>query len=267
MPRAPEVALTMILAMGLVAPAAAVEGEVDVELVLAVDVSRSMDAEEFALQRAGYVEALRHPDFVKAVEAGQLGRIAVTYFEWAGTIRSDSVVEWRMIDGAASASAFADELAARDFNGQRGTSISGALSYGASLFDGNGFEGWRKVIDISGDGPNNVGEPVTLARDDAVARGIVVNGLPILVRPSPTYAHLDRYYAECVTGGAGSFVLPIRISSEFATAIRRKLIMEVSGAEPEPQILKVQAAPPVDCLAGERDRRFFSDPYLPQPGR
>lgn len=239
--------------------------QVDLELVLAVDVSRSMDREEFVLQRAGYVEALRHPDFIRAIEMGQLGRIAVTYFEWAGTIRTDSVVGWQVIDGPESAEAFAGMLAARDFNGQRGTSISGALTYGASLFDANGFEGWRKVIDVSGDGPNNVGTPVALARDEAVAAGIVVNGLPILVRPSRTFADLDRYYAECVTGGPGSFVLPIYNSAEFATAIRRKLILEVSGAEPDARIVKVQAEP-VDCTVGERDRRFYSDPYFPPLG-
>ena len=242
------------------------DDQVDVELVLAVDVSRSMDREEFILQRAGYVEALLHPDFIRAVQMGQLGRIAVTYFEWAGAISNDSVVAWQVIDGPESAATFADMLAARDFDGKRGTSISGALTYGAALFGGNGYEGWRKVIDISGDGPNNVGTPVTLARDEADAQGIVVNGLPILVRPSRTFEHLDRYYAECVTGGPGSFVLPIYHSAEFATAIRRKLILEVSGAEPDPRIVKVQTGASVDCTVGERDRRFYSDPYFPPLG-
>lgn len=236
---------------------------VDVELVLAVDVSRSMDLEEFALQRAGYVAALRHPDFVAAVLAGANRRVAITYFEWAGTVREDSVVPWQLIDGAESAAAFADLLEARPFSGFRGTSISGAVTFGAGLFARNDAEGWRRVIDISGDGPNNAGLPITAARDAAVAAGIIINGLPILVRPSRTTESLDAYYAECVIGGPGAFVLPIRQVSEFATAIRRKLILEVSGTFDPSTTIKVQAEAPADCLAGERDRQRFSDPYFP----
>lgn len=239
---------------------------VDVELVLAVDVSRSMDAEEFALQRAGYVEAIRHPDFVAAVRAGYYGRIAVTYFEWAGTVRQESLVGWQLIDGQDSADAFAATLAGRPFGGYLGTSISGAIAYGGTLFAGNGAEGQRRVIDVSGDGPNNTGLPVTEARDRAVAAGIVINGLPIVIRPSRTAGPLDAYYAACVVGGAGSFVLPIRSTGAFATAIRQKLILEVSGAEPPPRMLPA-AAEPVDCLKGEHDRRLYSDPYFPELDR
>lgn len=236
---------------------------VDVELVLAVDVSRSMDLEEFALQRAGYVAALRHPEFVSAVLAGANRRVAITYFEWAGTVREESVVPWQVIDGAESADAFADLLEARPFSGFRGTSISGAVIYGASLFGRNEAEGWRRVIDVSGDGPNNSGLPIVSARDAAVADGIIINGLPILVRPSRTTERLDDYYAECVIGGPGSFVLPIRQASEFATAIRRKLILEVSGTTDGAPVVKVQAQAPADCMAGERDRQRYSDPYFP----
>ncbi len=202
---------------------------VDVELVLAVDISQSMDEKEFALQRAGYVEALRHPDFIKAVRSGATGRIALAYFEWAGTIRDDAIVAWQVIDSSESANAFADKIEARPFRSFRGTSISGALAFGARLLDGNAFEGERRVIDISGDGPNNIGLPVTPTRDAAIAKGIVINGLPILISPSPSFSHLDQYYAQCVTGGPGAFVLPIHAASEFTTAIRRKLILEVSG--------------------------------------
>jgi hypothetical protein len=240
---------------------------VDVELVLAVDISRSMDAEEFALQRAGYVAALRHPDFVKAVRAGQHGRIALTYFEWAGTVREETQVPWQLIDGAEAAEAFAAALEGRPVRSFRGTSISGALVFGARLFGGNAFDGYRKVIDVSGDGPNNIGLPVVMARDAAVTDGIVINGLPILIRPSFTVRELDRYYAECVTGGPGSFVLPIKDASEFATAIRRKLILEVSGATAAAHIIPVQGAEPMDCGLGERERRLFSDPYLPELDR
>ncbi|GAA2831893.1 uncharacterized protein DUF1194 [Aminobacter aminovorans] len=240
---------------------------VDVELVLAVDVSRSMDLEEFTLQRAGYVAALRHSDFVEAVLSGLHGRVAITYFEWAGTVRAESVVPWQIIDGPQSAAAFAARLEARPFSGFRGTSISGAVTYGASLFDRNDADGFRRVIDISGDGPNNFGKPVIPARDAALAQGIVINGLPILIRPSRTASRLDRYYAECVTGGPGSFVLPIKAASEFATAIRRKLVLEVSGDTDALPVIRIDTEPRVDCMAGERDRRIYSDPYFPELDR
>lgn len=260
-------ALAIVMCMGCEVPnPAAVPAAglaVDVELVLAVDVSRSMDLEEFTLQRAGYVEALRHPDFVDAVLSGQNHRVAITYFEWAGTVREESVVPWQIIDSAESAAAFAQRLEARPFSGFRGTSISGAVTYGAGLFDRNEADSWRRVIDVSGDGPNNFGTPVTRARDAAIAQGIVINGLPILIRPSRAAGQLDRYYAECVTGGPGSFVLPIRAASEFATAIRRKLVLEVSGRTDIPAVVKADAVAPVDCMAGERDRGIYSDPYFP----
>lgn len=236
---------------------------VDVELVLAVDISLSMDEREFALQRAGYVEALRHPDFIKAVRSGTTGRIALAYFEWAGVVREDGVIAWQVIDSVESANAFADKIAARPFRSFRGTSISGALAFGAGLFDGTGFDAPRSVIDISGDGPNNTGLPVATTRDAAVAKGIVINGLPILISPSPTFSHLDQYYDDCVTGGPGSFVLPIYAASEFATAIRRKLILEVSGIA-DATVATIDAAAPMDCLQGERDRRLYSDPYFPE---
>jgi hypothetical protein len=256
------------LACASAAPVAVPSGTtaVDVELVLAVDISQSMDEKEFALQRAGYVEALRHPDFIKAVRSGDRGRVALAYFEWAGSIRADAVIAWQVIDSSESANAFADKIAARPFRSFRGTSISGALAFGTGLFEGNALEGGRNVIDISGDGPNNIGLPVTATRDAALAKGIVINGLPILINPSPSYSHLDRYYADCVIGGAGSFVLPIHAASEFTTAIRRKLILEVSGIA-DPTTDRVDAAAPVDCLQGERDRRFFSDPYFPELDR
>jgi hypothetical protein len=258
--------LIACLGCDLAAPIQASQLQVDVELVLAVDASRSMDDEEFALQRAGYVAALRDPAFLRVVRSGMHGRIAITYFEWAGAVRPESVVAWQVIEDAADVEAFADALALRPAGGFRGTSISAALDHAAALFPDNGFAGTRRVIDISGDGPNNQGGPVTAARDAAVVEGIIVNGLPILVRPSPTFPQLDRYYAECVIGGPGSFMLPIRSPGEFATAIRRKLILEVSGA-PAPAIVKVAAEVPVDCLKGERDRRLFADPHFPELDR
>lgn len=245
-------------------PASAAEG-VDAELVLAVDVSRSMDDAEFELQRAGYVAAIRHPDFIRAVQHGMHGRIAITYFEWASAPRTESQVAWAIIDGPESAETFATALAARPFNAFRGTSISGAIGFATGLFDQNNFDGFRRVIDVSGDGPNNIGLPVLGERQKALDAGIVINGLPILIRPSWTAVDLDRYYENCVIGGPGAFVMPIREASEFATAIRRKLIMEVSGAttlRPTP----IQAEQ-VDCLVGEKQRGRYTDPYFPELGR
>jgi Protein of unknown function (DUF1194) len=238
---------------------------VDLELVIAVDVSASMDKEEFALQREGYVDAVRHPDFVAAVLAGDNRRIALTYMEWSGAEQQTVVVPWRLIDSRETAEAFADELAGRPVNGDRGTSISGALAYGTALFDANAFDGARRVIDISGDGPNNFGPSVTAARDAAVASGVVINGLPILIRPSPIFPAMDRYYQDCVIGGPGAFVLPVRRAEEFALAIRRKLILEVAGI-PSTHFIRVAATAPVDCLIGDRIRKLRTDEYLPGLG-
>ncbi|AZO21472.1 MULTISPECIES: DUF1194 domain-containing protein [unclassified Mesorhizobium] len=260
--------LLACLACAEAAPMPAIDdgAPVDVELVLAVDISQSMDEGEFALQRAGYVEALRHPDFINAVRSGQSGRVALAYFEWAGVVRDDGVIAWQIIDGADSANAFADKIAGRPFRSFRGTSISGALGFGAGLLEKNGFSAPRRVIDISGDGPNNAGLPVAVTRDAALAKGMIINGLPILISPSPSVSHLDRYYADCVTGGPGSFVLPIYAASEFSTAIRRKLIQEVSGIG-DARRIRVDAEAPTDCLLGERLRRRFSDPYFPELDR
>ena len=137
--------------------------EVDVELVLAVDISRSMDLEELRIQRDGYVAALRDREVIRAIEGGLLGRIAVRYFEWAGPGRRGVDSGWRLLDGAGAAHAFADGLAEGRISAAVGTSISGAIDFAVASFEGNGFEGLRRVVDISGDGPNNAGRPVTLA--------------------------------------------------------------------------------------------------------
>lgn len=232
--------------------------EVDLELVLAVDVSGSMDDEEHAVQRAGYVAAISHPDFVRAISAGAYQRIALTYVEWAGPTLQATVMPWQLIDGEASARAFADDLAARPITFIRGTSISGALLYSTALFDDNGYNGMRKVIDVSGDGPNRHGMAVNAARDLAVGRGIVINGLPIMIRPSRSLVSLDRYYAECVIGGPGAFVLPVSKPEELAEAIRRKLILDIA-ARPASPVTRVQANDPVDCRIGEMMRWDWDD--------
>lgn len=251
----------------LLATTATVRAEpVDTELILAVDVSRSMDMEEFELQRAGYVAAIRDPQFVRAIQQGMHGRIAIAYFEWASAPRPESLVAWSVIDSQASAEAFAAALAARPFDGYRGTSISSAIGYAGRLFDDNGFEGYRRVIDISGDGPNNIGPPVLAERQKVLDAGIVINGLPIIIRPSWSVGELDRYYETCVIGGPGAFVLPIRAVDEFATAIRRKLILEVSGVTPS-RAIPIQAGAEIDCLIGEKLRGRYTDPFLPELNR
>ncbi|MGV8937692.1 MAG: DUF1194 domain-containing protein [Allorhizobium sp.] len=235
-------------------PAAITGDQVDAELVLAVDVSGSMDAEEIAVQRLGYADALRHPDFVNAVQSGMIGRVAVTYYEWAGDIDDASRVDWQVIATVEDAEAFAALVAARPPIRRRGTSISAALDYGSGLFAANGVQGMRRIIDVSGDGPNNRGLPVVPARDAALAQGVIINGLAIMIRPSASIVGLDRYYADCVTGGPGSFVLPVHKTQDFTAAIRRKLVMEIGGTTPGPRVIPVAAPMATDCMIGEKLR-------------
>jgi hypothetical protein len=234
--------------------------DVDVQLVLAVDTSRSMDADEVRIQREGYVEALRHKEFIDAVKDGLTGRIAISYFEWAGSVVPGSVLDWQVIETQADADAFADKLEARPIETQRRTSISAAVAQGASMIVSSPYRSTRQVIDISGDGPNNSGNPVTPARDKAVEAGIVINGLAILLRPSGTPGGLDKYYADCVIGGPGSFVLPVHNIEDFAVAVRRKLVMEISDRGPKAGVQKIASTDQqMDCLVGEKQWQDFYD--------
>jgi hypothetical protein len=234
--------------------------EVDVELVLAVDTSRSMDYEEARIQREGYVSALKHREFIDAVKNGLTGRIAISYFEWAGDVVQGSVIDWQVIESAEDAAAFADRLAARPVSMQRRTSISAAIAQGATMIVSNGYQGMRQVIDVSGDGPNNSGNPVAPARDKAVEAGIVINGLAIMLRPSGTSSGLDQYYGDCVIGGPGSFVLPVYKIEDFGVAVRRKLVMEVSGIEPTPTLRRIASKPSqTDCMIGEKQWQDMFD--------
>ena len=215
------------------APASASDLPVDIELVLAVDVSGSIDPEEAALQRRGYIEALTHREVLNAIRSGPFGRIALTYMEWAGEHYQQVLVAWRVIDGGGTAAEFAVALQAQPQRSERWTSISAAIDLAANLFDGNGFEGLRRVIDVSGDGYNNSGRPAGAARDEAVARGITINGLPILNgRPGPGgwpgATDLDAYYEANVIGGAGAFIVPASDFDAFAAAIRTKLVREIA---------------------------------------
>jgi hypothetical protein len=236
------------------------QADVDLELVIAVDVSESMDRGEYVLQRSGYAEAIAHPAFLSAVRSGFHQRIALTYVEWSSARLQRIIVPWHLIEDAESAAAFAQALDTPPVTAPRGTSISAALTFSASLFVENVFNGHRRAIDISGDGPNNSGPPVSETRDRLVEAGIVINGLPILIRPSPTFPAIDRYYADCVIGGPGAFVLPVQRAEEFATAIRRKLIQEIA-ARSAGKITPIQGSAPVDCLVGEKMRDLYAPHY------
>ncbi|HSR71684.1 MAG TPA: DUF1194 domain-containing protein [Kiloniellales bacterium] len=252
------IAAAALLSLSVLPGAAARALEVDLELVLAVDISRSMDVEEQILQRDGFVAAFRHPDVIRAIEGGMLGRIAATYVQWSGAYLQRVVVPWSLIDSAESARTFAERIAAGALERHRRTSISGAIEFAAPLFADNGFAGLRRVIDVSGDGPNNQGERVDRARDRALAQGLVINGLPIVLKRGSIVGfydieNLEAYYEDCVIGGPGSFLLAVRERGELATAIRRKLILEIAGRAP--RLIPAQAPPeraPVDCLIGEK---------------
>lgn len=222
---------------------------VDVELVLAVDVSNSMDSDERILQRRGYEAAFRHPDVLNTIKSGLLGKIAVTYVEWADRGRQNVTVPWMVIDSFESAHAFADKLAEARLLRMRRTAIDDALLFSASLFEDNNFSGMRRVIDISGDGPSNEGGDVSFARDEVLKRGIVINGLPILLKQGVWEEKLDIYYEDCVIGGPGSFIVTVRKQNEFVQAIRRKILLEIASAMPKiwHAQLWYRKAPRVSC--------------------
>ena len=230
---------------------------VDVELVIAVDVSYSMDMDELAVQREGYAQAIVSKEFLQALKSLPIGKISVTYFEWAASSDQKIIIPWRVIDGPETADAVADEIMKTPIRRASRTSISGAIYFAMPLFEANPYRGLRRVIDISGDGPNNNGLPVLGARDIALSKGITINGLPIMVK-EPSYStmdieNLDWYYEDCVIGGPGSFVVPIKDREKFKEAIRTKLLLEVAGRTPERRIVPVaEREPRVSCLIGEK---------------
>lgn len=238
---------------------------VGVELVLAVDVSRSMDPNEQMIQRLGYAEAFRSAEVQGAILDGGWGRVAVTYVEWAGAYTQSVMIPWTLIDSSDTAEAFARAIEAGRMGTYSRTSISGALEFSAALFDGNGFAGMRRVIDVSGDGANNEGRPVTAVRDAVIAQRITINGLPLMTNDAggggafggwSTVSNLDHYFEDCVIGGPGAFSIPVVSWDQFAAAVRQKLVLELAGREPAgPQgerLIRVQARQPADCLIGEK---------------
>lgn len=248
-----------VFAIGLVglavAPVSAADA-VDLELVLAIDVSGSVDPMEARLQREGYIRALNDPGVIKAIRAAPLGRIAVTYVEWAGVGHYKILVDWRVIDSAESARAFTDALQSTPIETAHRTSISDAILYSLPRFGSNAYEGTRRIIDISGDGANNYGIIVSEARDMAVAAGVTINGLPIVSDPTnslyPTTPDLDLYFRDCVIGGPGAFYVVANGYEDFARAIRRKLILEIADALSDPwQIWHASKHEKMPCTIGE----------------
>lgn len=254
---------------GLLGTSAQAQQVVDVELVLAVDVSLSMSPQELEIQRRGYAAALTDDEVLQAIADGAHGKIAVTYFEWAGASMQHVIVPWTVVASRADAERVVAQLSANPPNSARRTSISGALEFGADLFAESQYRGLKRVIDISGDGPNNQGAPVDLIRDTVVGQGITINGLPLMTNGGFTSVYdvkdLDRYYTDCVIGGPGAFMIPVNDWSQFPEAIRRKLVMELAGnARPairgDLPVVLAQDTPGYDCLVGEkmwRDRSFM----------
>ena len=233
------------------------EPSVDIELIIAVDVSYSMDLDELAVQREGYAQAIASKGFLQALRAGPNSKISLTYFEWSASSDQKIIIPWRVIDGPETADAVANEIMNTPVRRGSRTSISGAILFAMPLFDEDPNRGLRHVIDISGDGPNNNGPPVTPVRDEALAKGIIINGLPIMVKePSLStmdIENLDWYYEDCVIGGLGSFMVPIKGRENFKEAIRAKLIREVAGGTPEHGMVPIaEKEPRVSCTIGER---------------
>ena len=251
-----------VLLAGACGPASARGGDlaVDAEIVFAVDISYSMDRFEQELQRDGYVQALTSPEFLNALKSNALGRIAIAYMQWASYTDQDIVLNWMVIDGPESAAVAAARLRDAPYRRAQRTSISGAIDAASRLFETNGFDGARHIIDISGDGPNNNGRFVTQARDEALARGITINGLPLVgirswIGPADI-KELDIYYEDCVIGGPDAFMVTIRDTRSFVDATRSKLVREIALApgisDKKMRIVPVDSKEPrISCTIGE----------------
>lgn len=223
-----------IALMALLAPGAQSAPEaVDLELVLAADGSGSIDDYEFRMQRAGYAAAITSPQVLDAITSGYSGRVAVAYVEWGGPFSQHTIVDWSVVKDQASAQAFADALIAAPRAAVGYNSISGAIDHAAGLINGNDYDAPRKIIDVSGDGPQIGGRPVEAARAEAVISGITINALVIKSPgggyPGPGGIPLDRHYQRDVIGGDGAFVMTVDGRKRFPEAILRKLVLEIAG--------------------------------------
>ncbi|WP_028481817.1 DUF1194 domain-containing protein [Pseudovibrio exalbescens] len=228
------------------------KANVDLELVLAVDISQSMDTDEQEVQREGYVAALTSDEVIDAIQYGPKGRIAITYLEWGGEGEHFIVADWAIISDQASAHTFAAKIAEAPLRRVQRTSISSALGQAVAMVLNNPYHGTRQVIDISGDGPNNQGGAVTRARDAALSAGVTINGLPLMLKAESiswqSMLHLDHYYEDCVIGGPGAFSIPVRSKKTFGDAVRMKLVLEIAGLTQErARIVRANTREPVRC--------------------
>jgi len=228
----------LLVACALLAPPTERESTiVDLELVLASDVSLSVDTQERALQRRGYAQAIRNAHVVDAITAGPLGRIAVTYVEWSGYLDHKVIVPWTLIDSDESALRFARGIAeAKEAVTPGATGLGNALRFSAKQFDRNAFTGLRRVIDISGDGSSNDGIAAAKARDDVVRQGITINGLPLDIAHDSAAASegetpqkVEDHYRNSVIGGPGAFLFPVRSMEDFERTLRDKLVLEIAS--------------------------------------
>ncbi len=233
--------------------------EVDVELVLAVDVSRSMSPRELEIQRRGYAEALVSDDVINAIKGGLLGQIALRYVEWAGDGSQRVIIDWTLIANRQQARGVSERLVANFDSSLRRTSISSALDHARNSFESNSYTSLRRVIDVSGDGPNNSGPPVLDARKRAIDQGIIINGLPLMTKDGfygrYNLDDLDEYYRQCVIGGPASFVIPVHNWEQFPTAVRHKLVQELAsnGSGLVRKVaFHVKPKSDYDCLIGEK---------------
>ena len=225
----------LALAFALSAPARAAE-QVDLLLVLASDVSRSVDTRKFQLQREGYAAALSNPRVVEAIKSGPHGRIAICFVEWSGATSQKLVIDWTIVSDAASARKIGDQLIELPRSFADRTSISAGLDFSMSLLERAPFQATRRTIDVSGDGTNNSGRDIASARDEVLAKGVTINGLVILSDTplpwNPEHTNppggLDEYYRRNVTGGPGSFVMVAENHNSFGQAIVKKMIAEIA---------------------------------------
>ena len=257
-----------VLAGPAFAAAARAAESVDLELVIATDVSRSIDHQEALLQREGVAAAFRNPAVIRAIGSGILGRIGVAYIDYSSRAFNKVVIDWTVVHDRASAESFAARLLAAPLTFGRRTSISDAIELAQEMIESNALEGTRRAIDVSGDGPNNHGRLVSAVRDAAIARRIAINGLPIVNERGAFNSRfylpdLDKYYLGCVIGGPGAFLVVANSFEDFARAIRRKLILEIAGAPPAGLIRASSPTGyvyPRGCDIGERMWNYWNDP-------
>ena len=250
----------LVLLVGLTLPASTKGQElneaVDLALVLATDISYSVDPNELDMQRRGYISAFRSKAIINAIRSGLTGRVAVTYLEWGGPETQAQIVPWTIIDSVAAANGFANALAGATLHRSGRTSLSAALDQAASLFK-TAPPALRRVIDLSADGYNNAGDPVLQARERVLWQGITINGLPIL---NGDALNLEAYFRDCVIGGPGAILFTVRRPEDFARTLLRKLVLEIAS-HGTGRFSPVAALSSADCAAGERQAR---DDFLRQ---